>query len=180
MKGINEAISIRRKGVHCEVESNDSTLSTVLNQLGYIVNPGRFDVVDFGRVELKYFLVKSTSNFHSYVVGFLFDATASGKLFRIQQDDLARVVSNIRFQLKGAYTLILVGKKGSRKDNRFTFKCVPSGGENVVIREFTSQDNIQAFISAILSDIDKIECRYDIIFTCDEVALQARTGPNQS
>lgn len=145
------------------IDVSDSTLSSILVQLGYAVreaNSIRFLLRD---VELKYIIAKSKSKSHVYFVGFVFDPNCAGKLVRLTSRIVSDIVTVVisSLTLNSESTIILVGKKGSRKDNRFPFTCTPGALYNVVIREFTSQDNILSYLSNLLSDTDKIESRYD-------------------
>ena len=178
MKGTHEVSCIRNRNIDPEMESNDSTLSEICSQFGYRVKSTQLGVDCFDRIQVKYFLAKSSSRAHKYMVGFLFDVQATGKLVRIKHDDVNKLSSFISETLliNEEFTAILVGKKGSRKDNRFTFKCVPYEPGNLLIREFTSQDNIQAYISVILSDIDKIESKYEILRSPEVLVVQTRQG----
>jgi len=162
MNGNNESTASKMNFIDSVMDTNDSTLSTVLVQLGYNVVASHVNIPPFARVGLKYFHAESSNKSHNYIVGFLFDSQNAGKLVRMTSSDISEVASFILSDLvpKSESTIILVGKKGSRKDNRFTFPCGPCESHNLAIREFTSQDSIQPYISSILSDVDKIESRY--------------------
>ena len=182
MKGITAVTPISRKYLASEVDTNDATLSTIITQLGFIITSTRPGEPVLHRVELKYFRARSSNKSHSYMVGFLFDPQADGKLVRINHQHIHEVMSFISSgsQLNRESTIMLVGKKGSRKDNRFTFKCNQNESDNVLIREFTSHDNIQSYISTLLSDFDRIESRYDTYNILSWSATQTHTGPSSS
>lgn len=146
------------------IDVSDCTLSSIVIQLGYSVREAPSNGSSLGEVELKYMVAKSRSKSHTYIVGFAFHRTCSGKLVRLTSKNVIDMVALLKssISLNSESTIILVGKKGSRKDNRFPFTSTPGTFDNVVVREFTSHDDILSYLSNILSDIDKTESRYDV------------------
>ena len=151
------------KHINCEIDVSDSTLSSILTALGFTTRTSTFPGIVSDRVMVKFLLAETKNKSRNYMVAFLFDKQNTGKLVRMTMEDIDSVGSWVMLELAriSLSALVLVGKKGSRKDNRFSIMSTPLGQNNLIIRDFTSNDNIQTYISSLLCDIDKIESRYE-------------------
>jgi hypothetical protein len=145
---------------------SDVTLSTIVEGLNIPVDFQPINLSSFPMQSIEFKFITATVQSCSkrkYTIGFVFRKNLVGKLLRITPESVSESI----MILEGIYTdlsnttVILIGKKGSKNDNKFQTLFTPHKLLKLVIRDFTSADNIQEYVSNILSDIDKIEARYE-------------------
>jgi len=156
------------KSLSDQFKVSDITLATILHGVNisadlvtHTPSASHSSVIDLKFVQAG--VVNSPKK--QYIIGFVFRKDQTGKLCRINGENIRESLNALE-HINESYTnttLILVGKKGSRNDNKFVSTFFGDRVSKLIIRDFTSVDDIQQYLTNILSDIDKIELRYDCL-----------------
>ena len=150
---------ISLKAVSRTVHVSDGMLGTILEKLTFEVVTTPYQI-EHEIVQIK-FARLTLSNCKTYLVTFVFDKNQKGKLFRLTDE----VISDTVDILKRAHyeqsdiNVILVGKSGSRQNNKLLTVFNDFGIAKLLLYDFTSSQKVEEFIFQLIEHIDKIEHR---------------------